>query len=334
MMEIGLLVLGEHPPNDLIALAQLAESVGYHVFWYADEKFYRDLYVGLTIVTMSTQRIRIGSCVTDPYTRHPALTAAAIAALDELSEGRIILGIGAGGTGFPEMGMQRARPAVALREAIEIIRRLWHGETVTYKGEVISCFNGQLHFPVKRFPPIVIGTRGYHTLKMAGALADGVMVAPYASQRGLRYAIDRIREGARARPSPVRIIARVDLCISDDDPQTACQAVKHMIVLPLWNSYPNFQYLEVLNLEVPPLLREQLARRDYRVIRSSAALVPDTFVRHLAVAGSRNTVIDQLQEIAATGVDQITIYPIILPGQSLAGIITRFAQDIVPLITG
>jgi 5,10-methylenetetrahydromethanopterin reductase len=327
-MDLGLLVLGEHPPDVLIQLAQLAESYGYDVFWYADEKFYRDVYVGLTVVALHTQRLRLGPCVTDPYARHPALTAAAMAALDELSGGRAMLGFGAGGTGFPVMGIERTRPAVAIREAVDIMRGLWRGETVHYQGEVISCHRGQLNFVASRPLPIVIGTRGYHTLKMAGAVADGVMIAPYASQAGLAYALGRIREGAQGRR--VQIIARVDVCLSDDDPQAARQAVKPMIVLPLWNSYPHFAYLEVLGLEMPAALRQQLAKRDYALIKPSAALVPDAFVRHLAVAGSRAEVIDQLQEIAAMGVDQLTIYPIVLPGQRLSETIGRLAQDVMP----
>ena len=327
-METGLLILGEHPPRTLIALAQLAEAQGYDCFWYADEKFYRDVYIGLTAVALHTRRIRLGPCVTDPYARHPALTAAAMATLDEVSDGRAVLGLGAGGSGFPTMGITRTRPAVAIREAVTIMRQLWHGDTVDYHGAVLSCHHGRLNFPAARPLPIVIGTRGHQTLKMAGAVADGVMIAPYASARGLTYAIGRIRAGAQNRP--VQLMARVDLCISDRDPQAARQAVKPMIVLPLWNSYPNLRYIEVLGLEVPLALRQQLAKRDYSLIAPSAPLVPETFVRHLAVAGSRSEVIDQLQEIAATGVQQITVHPIVLPGQTLPEAVCCFAQDILP----
>jgi 5,10-methylenetetrahydromethanopterin reductase len=327
-METGLLILGEHPPRLLIELAQLAESQGYDVFWYADEKFYRDVYIGLTTVALHTKRLRLGPCVTEPYARHPALTAVAMATLDEVSDGRAVLGLGAGGSGFPAMGIARTRPAVAIREAVTIMRRLWHGETVAYQGEVLSCHHGRLNFSATRSLPIVIGTRGHHTLKMAGAVADGVMIAPYASARGLTYAMDRIHAGAKERR--VQIIARVDLCVSDTDPQAARQLVKPMIVLPLWNSYPNFRYLEVLGLEVPKALCAQLAKRDYGLIKPSAPLVPDAFVRHLAVAGCRAEAIDQLQEIAATGVDQITIHPLLLPGQTLPAVIRHFAQDILP----
>ena len=66
-----------------------------------------------------TERVQLGTCVTDPFARHPALTAMAIATLDEISNGRALLGFGAGISGFPELGIVRKKPAVAMREAIE-----------------------------------------------------------------------------------------------------------------------------------------------------------------------------------------------------------------------
>ena len=138
-MRMGLLLLGQHTPDELAQLARLSEELGYDYLWYADEKFYRDPYIGLTLVAQNTQRIRLGVCVTDPYSRHPALTAMANASLAEIAPGRVVMGFGAGGSGFPQMGIRQDRPVVAIREGIEIIRRLLAGETVDYQGQVL-CF--------------------------------------------------------------------------------------------------------------------------------------------------------------------------------------------------
>src|SRR2546425_10316476 len=112
----------------------MAEATGYDDLWLADERFFREAYACLTLCALRTRRVRLGPCVTDPYTRHPALTAMAIATLDEISGGRAALGIGAGVSGFRELGVDPARSAVAVREAVELIRRLLAGETVTAKG--------------------------------------------------------------------------------------------------------------------------------------------------------------------------------------------------------
>src|SRR5688500_3233121 len=111
----------------------MAEAEGYADFWYSDEKFYRDPWVGLTLAALESRAIRLGPGVTEPYARHPARLAMAIASLDEVAGGRAVLGIGAGGTGFPPMGIERRKPAVALREAVAVIRALLAGETVTYE---------------------------------------------------------------------------------------------------------------------------------------------------------------------------------------------------------
>ena len=108
--------------------ARLAEACGFDAVWIADERFYREAYSVLAQVASATDRIRLGPCVTDPFARHPALTAMAIATLDEISAGRAVLGLGAGVSGFAELGIRPLRPPRAIREAIGLIRALLRGE--------------------------------------------------------------------------------------------------------------------------------------------------------------------------------------------------------------
>ncbi|MBS34813.1 MAG: hypothetical protein CMO26_02685 [Thiotrichales bacterium] len=81
-------------------IAALAEQLAYQKIWYTDIRFSRDCYLGLSVIAGATKQILLGPGVTDPYTKHPAMTAATLATLDELSDGRAILGLGAGDTGF------------------------------------------------------------------------------------------------------------------------------------------------------------------------------------------------------------------------------------------
>src|SRR5207244_5865725 len=104
--------------------------LGYDYLWLADERFFREVYASLTLCALRTERIKLGPCVTDPYSRHPAMTAMAIATVDEISRGRAVLGIGAGVSGFREMGVTRARPGVAIGEAGGVVRRTLAGERV------------------------------------------------------------------------------------------------------------------------------------------------------------------------------------------------------------
>src|ERR1700757_845976 len=145
-MTLQLLLVGDGPVAQLVERARLAEANGYSAVWVADERFYREVYSCLGQIAAHTAKIQLGPCVTDPYSRHPALTAMAIATLDEISGGRAVLGIGAGVSGFAELGIDRRKPARAIREAIELIRALLRGETVDCHGEVIAFDHGRLSF--------------------------------------------------------------------------------------------------------------------------------------------------------------------------------------------
>src|SRR5215831_9931331 len=149
-LRTGLLLLPTYDSGRLADLAALAEDTGYDDLWLADERFFREVYASLTLCALRTRRIRLGPCVTDPYSRHPALTALAIATLDEISNRRAVLGIGAGVSGFRELGVDASRSAVAIREAIELIRRLLSGETVTRRGRAITLDDGRLDFCAPR----------------------------------------------------------------------------------------------------------------------------------------------------------------------------------------
>src|ERR1700757_5082721 len=143
-MRLGLLMLGDAPMPTLVERARLAETTGYDTVWLADERFYREIYSCLTHFAGHTSKVLLGPCVTDPFSRHPALTAMAIATLDEISGGRAILGIGAGVSGFRELGVNAERSAVAIREAVELIRQLLAGQNVTVSGQQVSFHGGRL----------------------------------------------------------------------------------------------------------------------------------------------------------------------------------------------
>ena len=112
-MSLELLMLGNVPVAQMVERAKLAEANGYDTLWVADERFYREVYSTLAVLAQHTTRVQLGTCVTDPFARHPALTAMAIATLDEISNQRAILGIGAGISGFAELGIVRKKPAAA-----------------------------------------------------------------------------------------------------------------------------------------------------------------------------------------------------------------------------
>lgn len=338
-MRSGVLLLGEHSPDQLVDLIRLTEDLGYDVFWYADEKFYRDCYVGLTLAALNTRHIKIGVCVTDPYSRHPALTAVANASLAELAPGRVILGLGAGGSGFPPMGIERKKPAIAIRETMEIVRGLLSSETVDYQGQVVSFHKGRLNFVPRSDIPIYVGTMSKLVLRLSGRMADGIIIGGYASRPGLAQSMANIREGANGAGRSlegIEIVSRVNVCISDDQ-ALALRTVKPMVNLSMWFAYPNFERFfdyapGAPEWQFPQELLDTLAKRDYHLISPSAHLIPNSLVRHRALAGSADDIAQQVLDIAALGITQMTIFPMPTVGESHGAVIRNFAEQVMPKV--
>jgi 5,10-methylenetetrahydromethanopterin reductase len=333
-IRLGIGVLQNLPPADLIALAQECERLGLEHFWYANEKFYRDMYVGLTLAAVHTRRMRLGTFVADPYTMHPALIASAIASVDEVSGGRAVLVLGAGGAATAPMGLGRRRPAKAIGEAIALVRRLLAGERVTLVGDVIQFRGGRLAFAARADIPIYVASRGDLVLGTAGELADGVMIATYATPVGVRHALERVARGAsRAgrRLEDLELFVRVDSCVSDD-PREAMEAVRPMVARMLGSSYPDTAFVRALGLEVPRVLMEVLERRDHALTSASAYLLPDEFVRAYSWVGTAAEVAEQVAAVADLGIRNITFLAYPPTRQGIERTLRAFAEQVRPRV--
>ncbi len=330
----GLGILQNYPPSRLIGLARLAESLGYAQLWYGNEKFYRDMYVGLTLCAVNTSRIRLGTFIADPYTMHPALTAIAIASVDEVSGGRAMLLLGAGGAGAAPLGFPRTKPARTIGETIELTRQLLQGEHVTHEGEVVRLRGGQLHFPARTDIPIYVASRGDLVLSMAGAVADGVMIATFATPRGFKHGLARVRLGAeraRRRLEQLELFARVDTCIADH-PREAIEAVRPMVARLLGSSYPDRSFVQAVGLEVPPAFEQIAARRDRELTSASAHLVPDELVEAFTWAGTAEQVAKRVAAIVELGIANISFLPHAVSGDEVEPTIRAFAEQVKPRV--
>lgn len=322
-----------YPVERVAELGALCERLGFDSYWVADQRWMRDVWVSLTATALRTSRIRLGTRVTDPYVRHPALTAVAIASLDELSGGRAILGLGAGGSGFREMGIERMKPVTALREAIELIRRLLAGELVDYPGELVRFRRGALEFATRRDIPVVLVARGPKILELGGRVADGVMVASLASPAAVRWGVDHVQAGLRRAGRPaeaVELSSMVYTSISDDGP-AARWIVRRGIAAALVGSFPNYDFLAVSGLAVPPELWRLLETRQTDYPRLMAA-IPDAFVDHLGLAGTPAQCAAQIERIVAAGIQHVVLAPLPVDEQRVEAVIEPFAREVIPRV--
>src|SRR4029077_2649351 len=161
-MQFGIGFLSESSSREVLDWARdLERHEHLDRLWVADEQFLRDPWVQLGAIAAVTSRVSIGICVTDPYIRHPALTATAAATLQELSGGRALLGLGAGSTGFGALGLEPRSPARAVRECIELCRKLWSEPgPFSYRGEQVRFHDDRLDFKPPSPIPIYVAARG------------------------------------------------------------------------------------------------------------------------------------------------------------------------------
>ena len=337
-LRTGLLMLPTFAPARLAELAALAESAGYDDFWLADERFFREVYACLTLCALRTRRIRLGPCVTDPYSRHPALTAMAIATLDEISGGRALLGLGAGVSGFRELGIDASRSAVALREAVELIRRLLAGETVTVKGREVSFTDGRLDFtPARADVPIYIASQRQGGCRAAGRVADGAIMQGALAEPLIRFFRDTVHGAAREAgrdPARVALVARLNVCVHDDR-AAARDVMRPTIVRSLSAQRPDFFTFATAGLTLPAGLRDKVLALPYThdpaPLRAVAPEVPDAFVDACTLTGPPDTIAAELVRLARGGIAEVVIYPLAVDGR-VETTIERFQADVMPRV--
>jgi len=338
-MKIGVLMLGDASVTTMVERARLAEAMGYDAVWVADERFYREVYSCLTHFAGHTSRVLLGPCVTDPFSRHPALTAMAIATLDEISGGRGILGIGAGISGFAELGITRRKPARAIKETIEVIRALLCGGSVDFHGEVINLDQGRLSFvPPRSTIPIYVASNGPFGQRVAGATADGAIMEACASvYEAATFSAEIATGAARAGRDAkgIKRLARLNTCIASDG-RAAREAVRPLVARYLGAGRLRSRTLKEQGLEIPAEVLEAVAGAPYAAgIAPYLPLLPLVTDRHvdaLTLAGTIQEVTDHALALSRAGIDGIIIRPFAPEGGTIEETIVTFASEVWPRV--
>jgi 5,10-methylenetetrahydromethanopterin reductase len=337
-LRTGLLMLPAYAPARLADLAGLAESTGFDDFWLADERFFREVYACLTLCALRTRRIRLGPCVTDPYSRHPALTAMAIATLDEISGRRALLGIGAGVSGFRELGIDASRSAVAIREAVAVIRALLGGKTVTVKGREVSLTDGRLDFtPARADLPVFVASQRAGGCRVAGRVADGAVMQGAVAAPLVRFLRETVHGAAREAgrdPAAVDLVARLNVCIHDDR-RVARDTMRPTLVRSLSAQRPDFFTFATAGLTVPAGLRDKVLALPYTheaaPLRALAPEVPDAFVDACTLTGPPEVIAPEVVRLARSGITEVMVYPLAVDGR-IETTIERFQAEVMPRV--
>jgi len=328
------------PLKKVVSVAKLAEDLGFEHFVHADQRFSgeKDVFVTLAADALNTTTIKLGPCVSDPFCRIPAMLAAAIASLDELSGGRALLALGAGGSGFAEMHLERKHVNEALRETVTMIRALFGGETVNFDGRLYKLTNARLRFEVRPDIPILIASRSPLNLELAGEIADGAIIATYVSKAQLAFAIERVRAGAEKagrRLEDVRLISWVYTSISDDGRQ-AVENVRPFVTQALLNTSPD-AYLAILDGfdgALPAFLGKcgAMGRAGLEAAYQDRTHLTDEVIQRFSVAGTAEDCIQKIEEITSFGINEIWLRCFSAPRSEKEHekVIVPFAEKVMP----
>ena len=327
-------------PNNLEDIAngaRLAEELGFDYVGIADsQSLARELYVALSVVAMSTERVMLGPTVSNPLTRHPAVAASAVASVNELSRGRAFLGIGSGDSAVLNLGLRPARLA-ELRHYIQSVREMLAGETSEYRGD-------QAHVRwANAAVPIAMAAEGPRTLAMAGAVADAAIIHTGLTGEVLRDTVARIREGERAagREEGATDVWAFAKCNIGDDRDNAVDEIKmalaasghHAFRFTLEGKNVPAEYREavsVLHREYRAAEHEQVGQTRNAVLTDELGLT-DYLAERFAVVGTPDDCRAKTRAIFDTGVDAILITAI---GPSPETIIRRFGEEVIGPLRG
>jgi len=287
------------PVPELVGLAVMAEDLGATALLLADEGVDRDLYVTLTAIAVATRRLALIPAITNPHSRHPVATAAALGSLAEIAPGRVVAGLGAGGTlVFGPMGLAPARPFTALAEAVEVIDDLLAGKTVDHTGE-FSASRARLDWTPGRLPMAIAG-RGPRVERLSAERADWVIVSG----------------------KPVTEIGAFTRTLRDR------AAVAGRRVRVAWNPMVGWTpghldgirpHLSYMTVDMPAAWRERLGVDDGLVTRlraaltsdgpaAAATLVPDAVLHTFAITGDRASVVRRLAAAVEAAAPELVVF--------------------------
>jgi probable F420-dependent oxidoreductase len=326
-LSFGVCFAPDPPPSRWVDLTQLAEQQGFDYAWLFDSHvLWQEVYPLFTLMAVNTKRIKIGPCVTNPGTRDPTVTASALATLNEISNGRMVMGIGRGDSARRVLG-QHPVTVEEMEASCRLIRDLAAGREVSYDGEKIRLKWAEGHLPV------YVAGYGPKALRAAGRVADGVILQ-LADPAIIKWCLRWVREGAEEagrRFEDIQIQAAAPSFVSDD-----LAAAREQV---RW--FPALVSNHVVDLlkrydpgDLPRELTDYIKAREHYDYQEHAQrgakhteFVPDEVIDRFCIIGSTKRCRERLEELAAIGVHQFNIYLMVDKPEN---VIRAYGKDVIP----
>jgi 5,10-methylenetetrahydromethanopterin reductase len=314
---VALYLQDAHDLREGMKLAQYAEKHGFEAVWQAESRLVRDAIVPMAAFAAVTERIKVGSGVINNWTRNIGLLAATFLTLDDLAPDRIICGIGAWWDPLAaNVGIERRKPLQAMRETIEVMRRLLNMENVTFEGEFhqvkgieLDVVHGRRE---PRHVPIMIGATGPKMMEMTGEIADGAVLNYCVPPEYNDEAIKHLKIGAERAGRSLADIDRPQLmiCSVHSDKAKALDGARWMLTqyiaqqphIAKASNTPPEVVQQIQSILGWPATKEQ--------IKEAMRLVPDELVQRISASGTPEEVKTKVREYVNRGATCPILYPL------------------------
>jgi 5,10-methylenetetrahydromethanopterin reductase len=299
----GIEFVPSDPVTKLAYYTKLAEEQGFDNVWITDHYNNRDVYTTLAVLALNTNTIKLGTGVTNPYTRNIAITASSIAAINEISGGRAILGIGPGDKAtFDAMGIAWEKPLATSKESIQALRDFFSGKKVNIDGERVKIAGAKMAFKAGNIP-IYLGAQGPKMLELAGEVADGVLINA-SHPKDFEIAIKAIKAGAkRAGRDPKEVDVGAYTCFSIDKKEDkAVGAAKIVVAFIVAGSPPPVLERHGIDVAAAKTIGDAIGKGDFGTVMGA---VTPAMMDAFSICGTPEVCAEKVANLQKIGVTQV-----------------------------
>jgi 5,10-methylenetetrahydromethanopterin reductase len=316
--------------NDMVSNVQVAEKNGFKCVWITDQFFRRNIFSVLTACAMNTSNIKLATGVVHPLYRHPAVLASGIATIDEVSNGRAVMGVGAGAwTEVQPLCINLKKHFTICKESLEIITMLLSGKVADYDGEFFKLRKGEwwqkeMAFALGKPIPIFLGARGLKMFELAGRLAHGA-VTWGLSQEYLKHVMGLMKKGAEKsdrKQKDSRLIVKTTYSFSND--QAAKNHLKYNTAMLTAGTADTLLGKLNLNPKTTRTIQEKWKKGN---IEGAVESVDEKTINAWHLVASKEEMADRIEDIIKIGVTQIVVPP---SGPEPKKFIERFGREVIP----
>ena len=296
-MKFGIEFVPNEPIEKIVKLVKLAEDVGFEYTWITDHYNNKNVYETLALIAAGTETIKLGPGVTNPYVRSPAITASAVATLDEISNGRATLGMGPGDKAtFDALGIEWTKPVSTIKESLAMI------EILLSLGKLASGANLMGVKPVQEKIPMYMGAQGPMMLKTAGGYSDGALINA-SNPKDFAAAVPLIKEGAAEQGKSISDIdvAAYTCCSIDADAGKALGAAKIVVAFIAAGAPPPVFERHGLPADTGAKFGGMLAKGDFG---GAIGAVDDALMEAFSVVGTPADFVPKIEALGEMGVTQ------------------------------